>query len=222
MKRLLLTAFAALILVPAIVIGIELVREPGSDLAGAPAADPQKQVERGAYLARAGNCMACHTVRGGEEYAGGRPIVTPFGAIYAPNITPDDETGIGGWSADDFWRAIHNGKSKDGSFLYPAFPYPSYTRVTREDADAMFAYLRTLEPVRQENRDHDLRFPYNQRILLGVWRALYFRPGVYEARTDRSPEWNRGAYLVQGLGHCAACHTSRNALGASIAEESLS
>ncbi|MGV3653776.1 MAG: c-type cytochrome, partial [Noviherbaspirillum sp.] len=146
----------------------------------------------------------------------------PFGAIYAPNITPDGETGIGGWSADDFWRAIHNGKSKDGSFLYPAFPYPSYTRVTREDADAMFAYLRTLEPVRQENREHDLRFPYNQRILLGVWRALYFRPGVYEARTDRSPEWNRGAYLVQGLGHCAACHTSRNALGASIAEESLS
>jgi mono/diheme cytochrome c family protein len=220
-KRLLWIVLAAIVLVPLLVIGIEMAREPGRDEAGAPAADAAGQVARGAYLARAGNCMGCHTARGGRQYAGGRAIVTPFGSIYSSNITPDDATGIGRWSADDFWRALHNGKSKDGRFLYPAFPYPNYTRVTRADADALYAYLRTLPPVGQANRDHALRFPYNQRVLLAFWRALYFTPGVYRDDAARTPEWNRGAYLVQGLGHCAACHTTRNALGGTVREGDL-
>jgi len=173
-----------------------------------------EQVSRGAYLARAGNCIGCHTERGGAPYAGGRAIQTPFGTIYAPNITPDDQTGIGTWTADDFWRALHNGKSKDGKLLYPAFPYPNYTKVTRADSDAMFAYFRTLAPARQPNREAELRFPFNQRLLLAGWRALYFRPGTYQPAPARDAEWNRGAYLVQGLGHCNACHTPRNVFGA--------
>lgn len=213
MKRILAIILAILILVPLIVIGIQIAWEPGSGQTGTPAANPQEQIARGEYLARAGNCMACHTVRGGKEYAGARAIATPFGNIYSSNITPDPETGIGRWTADDFWRALHNGKSKDGSFLYPAFPYTNYTRVTRTDADAIYAYFRTLAPVRQANREHELRFPYNQRVLLAFWRTLYFTPGEYQAQTSQSAAWNRGAYLVQGLGHCSACHTSRNALG---------
>ncbi|MGS0741983.1 c-type cytochrome [Glaciimonas sp. GG7] len=171
------------------------------------------QIARGAYLTRVGDCMACHTARGGQQYAGGRAVVTPFGKVYAPNLTPDQETGIGRWDANDFWRALHNGKSKDGSLLYPAFPYTNYTKVSRDDADAMFAYLRSLPAVTQKNIAPELRFPYNNRVLLYVWRALYFRPGVYQAQSDQSVEWNRGAYLVQGLGHCSACHSARNALG---------
>lgn len=198
------------------------MREDESGVAAGPSAPGKELVERGAYLARAGDCQACHTVRGGMPYAGGRAIQTPFGAIYSPNITPDDETGIGSWTADDFWRALHNGKSRDGKLLYPAFPYPNYTKVTRADADAMFAYFRTLAPVRQQNREPALRFPFNQRLLLAGWRALYFRPGVYQATPDRDAEWNRGAYLVQGLGHCNACHTPRNLLGATRSRGDLS
>jgi mono/diheme cytochrome c family protein len=169
---------------------------------------------RGAYLARAGDCMACHTARGGAPYAGGRAIDTPFGRLWAPNITPDRDTGIGAWSADDFWRALHNGKSRDGRLLYPAFPYTNYTGVTRPDADALFAYLGSVAPVRQPNRAHALRFPYDQQLTLAGWRLLYFRPGVHTPDPGRSAAWNRGAYLVEGLGHCAACHSSRNGLGA--------
>ncbi|TFW31596.1 c-type cytochrome [Massilia horti] len=171
-------------------------------------------IARGAYLARAGDCMACHTERGGVAYAGGRALDTPFGRVYAPNITPDPDTGIGQWNADDFWRALHNGKSRDGRLLYPAFPYPNYTRVTREDADALFAYLRSLPAHRQQNRPHALRFPYNQQVMLAGWRLLYFKPGVHAPDTRRDAAWNRGAYLVEGLGHCSACHSSRNGLGA--------
>jgi mono/diheme cytochrome c family protein len=170
---------------------------------------------RGAYLARAGDCMACHTARGGAEYAGGRPLDTPFGRLYAPNITPDPATGIGAWNADDFWRALHNGKSRDGRLLYPAFPYTNYTKITRPDADALFAYLQSLPPVRQASRPHALRFPYNRQLMLAGWRLLYFKPGVFAADTRRDAAWNRGAYLVEGLGHCSACHSSRNSLGAS-------
>ena len=177
--------------------------------------DAATQVERGRYLALAGNCAACHTERGAAAYAGGRAIETPFGRVYASNLTPDQDTGIGAWSADDFWRALHHGKSKDGSLLYPAFPYPNFTRVTRADADALYGFLRTLPSVRQANRAHALRFPYDNRLLLAVWRALYFKPGGFRPDATRDPEWNRGAYLVQGLGHCNACHTQRNGLGGS-------
>ncbi|MGB7479450.1 MAG: cytochrome c [Burkholderiaceae bacterium] len=215
MKRILWALLALAILVPTIAIGLQYWHEPDAgETAPAAAADPAQLVARGAYLARAGDCMACHTARGGADYAGGRLIATPFGDIYSPNITPDAATGIGGWSADDFWRALHNGKSKNGDFLYPAFPYPNYTRITRADSDAMYAYFRTLPAVNQPNRPHALRFPYNQRPLLAAWRALYFRPGVQQPDTGQSLEWNRGAYLVQGLGHCNACHADRNVLGA--------
>ncbi len=174
-------------------------------------------IQRGAYLARAGDCMACHTMRGGAAYAGGRALETPFGSVVAPNITPDAATGIGNWSADDFWNALHNGKAKDGRLLYPAFPYTNYTRVTRADSDALYAYLRSIAPQRQQNPSHELRFPYNQQWALAAWRLLYFRPGVYQPDTQRDANWNRGAYLVDGLGHCSACHSSRNSLGASEA-----
>jgi mono/diheme cytochrome c family protein len=169
---------------------------------------------RGAYLARAGNCAGCHTERGGAPYAGGRGIDTPFGTVHASNLTPDAETGLGRWSPDHFWRALHHGRSIDGRLLYPAFPYPNYTQVTREDADALYAFLRSQPAVAQANKPHALRLPYNTQAALAVWRALFFRAEAFEPRTDKSAEWNRGAYLVQGLGHCAACHSTRNAFGA--------
>jgi len=171
-------------------------------------------IARGAYLARAGDCMACHTARGGLPYAGGRALATPFGTVYAPNITPDARTGIGAWTADDFWHALHNGIAPGGRLLYPAFPYPNMTKTTRADADALYAYLRSLAPARQPNRPHDLRFPYDRQIVLAGWRLLYFKPGVYVPQPARGAAWNRGAYLVEGLGHCAACHSPRNGLGA--------
>lgn len=177
------------------------------------AATPEN-IARGAYLARAGDCIACHTARGGAAYAGGRALDTPFGRFYGPNLTPDRTTGIGDWSADDFWNALHNGIAPDDRLLYPAFPYTNYSRVTRADSDALYAYLRSLPPQRQANRPHELRFPYNQQVMLAGWRLLYFRPGVYRAQPSRGAEWNRGAYLVEGLGHCSACHSTRNRFGA--------
>ncbi len=178
-------------------------------------------IERGRYLALAGNCAGCHTSRGGLPYAGGTAVPTPFGTVYGPNITPDVQAGIGAWSADDFWRALHNGKGRDGRLLYPAFPYTEYTRITRADADALYAYLRTVPPASQASREPELAFPYNQRFLLAFWRALYFRPGVHEPDAERPAQWNRGRYLVQGLGHCAACHAPRNGLGATRAAQGL-
>ncbi|MES2412170.1 MAG: cytochrome c [Pseudomonadota bacterium] len=172
-------------------------------------------IARGAYLARAGNCMGCHTALGGQAYAGGRGIDTPFGTVFTSNLTPDEKTGLGGWSASHFWRAMHNGKSKNGRLLYPAFPYTSFTQVTRDDSNAIFAYLKSLPPVSRTNQAHTIRFPYQSQAALAVWRALHFRPGVYKPEPTRSAEWNRGAYLVNGLGHCTTCHTARNALGAS-------
>ena len=184
-------------------------------------ASDSKLIARGAYLARAGNCIGCHTERGGQSYAGGLGIATPFGAVFTSNLTPDAGTGLGNWSAADFWRALHNGRSKSGRLLYPAFPYTSYTQVTREDSDAMFAYLRSLPSVARPNQPHALRFPYQSQAALAVWRALYFSPGVYQPEPDRNAEWNRGAYLVKGLGHCSACHSPRDALGGTRAGKAL-
>ena len=169
---------------------------------------------RGAYLAHAGNCAGCHTVQGGQPYAGGRELPTPFGTFVTPNITPHHVSGIGIWTAQDLWRAMHHGKGRDGRILYPAFPYTEYTKVTRDDSDAIFSYLQTIAPAENAVAPDRLRFPYNIRALLYVWRALYFKPGAYELVANQTPEWNRGAYLVQGLGHCNACHATRNALGA--------
>ncbi|WP_019140955.1 c-type cytochrome [Noviherbaspirillum massiliense] len=214
MKRILLILLFLVAAGLAVIAGMEWRNELASREQAPPVADAAQQIARGAYLARAGDCMACHTTRGGAPFAGGRTIQTPFGSIVSSNITPDPEHGIGSWTADDFWRAIHNGRSKDGKFLYPAFPYPNYTKVTRADADALFAYLRTVTPAAQPSQEHALRFPFNQRILLAAWRTLYFKPGTYQPQASQSAEWNRGAYLVQGLGHCNACHTNRNVLGA--------
>lgn len=181
--------------------------------AAAPALNDPALIARGAYLARVGNCAACHTARGDRPYVGGRGIDTPFGTVYSGNLTPDLATGLGAWSADDFWRAMHLGRSRDGRALLPAFPYTEMTLLRREDSDALFAYLRSLTPVARAPRAHALRFPYNQPIALQAWRALYFTPGTFEPAPERSAEWNRGAYLVRGLGHCASCHAPRDALG---------
>ena len=172
-------------------------------------------IDRGAYLALAGDCAGCHTARGGAPYAGGRSLPTPFGVVPAPNLTPDAATGLGGWTFEDFWQAMHEGRGRHGRLLYPAFPYTSYTRVSHDDALALFAWLRTLAPVRQATSKPALEFPYNLRVSLDAWRALYFRPGVYREDPRQSAQWNRGAYLVQGLGHCNECHVARDALGAS-------
>jgi len=172
-------------------------------------------INQGEYLARAGDCVACHSTPGGRQFAGGRAMATPFGNLYVPNITADDETGIGRWTSDDFYRMMHTGISRDGTLLYPAMPFASYTKITREDSDAIFAYLLSVPPVQQQNRPHELRFPYNNRDLLLGWRALYFKQGEYVPDPMQPAQWNRGAYLVQGLGHCAMCHTAINVLGGS-------
>lgn len=177
---------------------------------------------QGAYLARVGNCQTCHTAPGGAPYAGGRSIDTPFGTAFSGNLTADDATGLGKWSADDFWQALHHGKSRDGRLLNPAFPYTEYSRVTRIDADALFAYFQTLVPVTAPNRAHEMRWPYGTQAALMAWRALYFSPQVFTVETDESAEWNRGAYLVNGLAHCGTCHTPRNVMGASQSRKALS
>lgn len=172
-------------------------------------------VARGAYLARIGDCVACHTKHGGTPFAGGFAMPTPFGTLYSPNITPDNDTGIGRWSADEFYQMLHTGHSRSGQLLYPAMPFPAYTKVRRDDSDALFAYLSSLKPARQPNRDNELRFPYNNRSLLVGWRLLYFKEGTFTPDPTKSAEWNNGAYLVEGLGHCSTCHTAINALGGS-------
>ncbi|PHM21307.1 MAG: alcohol dehydrogenase [Curvibacter sp. PD_MW3] len=181
-----------------------------------PPATDSTTVERGRYLATLGNCQLCHTPRGGVPYAGGRGIATPFGTIFSSNLTPSP-AGLGAWSADDFWRALHHGQSRDGRWLYPAFPYNNTTHITRPDSDALYAYLRSLPPQATPTPAHQLDWPYSTQVALKVWRALYFEEGstTPTAERDGDLEVQRGAYLVRGLGHCSACHAPRNALGAS-------
>lgn len=174
-------------------------------------------VAQGAYLARVGNCAGCHTAPGGRDYAGGVGIPTPFGTVFAGNLTADAATGLGRWSADDFWRALHQGRSRDGRRLAPAFPYPSYTRLTRDDSDALFAYLRSLPAVQQPNRAQALRFPYGTQAALALWQALFFTPAAARPGPVSISGPARGAYLVQGLGHCGECHAPRNLWGAASA-----
>lgn len=175
--------------------------------------DP-KLVETGAHLAAMGNCITCHTTKNGEPLAGGTAISTPFGTIHSTNITPDSETGIGRWSEEAFQRAMREGVDRRGHHLYPAFPYDHFTLLTNEDNRALYAYLMTRTPVRAEAPRNDLRFPFNLRVLIAGWKILYLDKGPYETNPDANAEWNRGAYLVEGLAHCGACHTPRNALGA--------
>lgn len=187
-------------------------RPAATAVAAATLADPAL-IARGEYLAAAGDCAGCHTAQGGAPYAGGRTLATPFGDVTAPNLTPDVATGLGGWRFEDFWNALHEGIGRDGRALYPVFPYTAYTRVDRGDALALFAYLRALRPVRHATPAPLLRFPYGLRLSLATWRALYFRAGVFMPDSRRSAQWNRGAYLVQGLGHCNECHAPRDSLG---------
>jgi mono/diheme cytochrome c family protein len=225
MKKILFSLFFVLLLAVAGVAAYGYFlgdAQTASDSSAQTKRDPATEIMQGEYLARAGNCLGCHTTRGGAAFAGGRVIQSEFGDFVAPNITSDKDTGIGNWSADDFWRALHNGKSKNGRMLYPAFPFMNYSKISRADSDAMFAYFKTVNAVRRENQPHNLRFPYNQRFLLAFWRALYFRPAVYQEQAQQSAVWNRGAYLVNGLAHCSACHSSRNALGANGGSQDLS
>jgi mono/diheme cytochrome c family protein len=167
-------------------------------------------IQRGEYLARAADCAACHTAKGGTPYAGGLPFVLPFGTLYSPNITPDASTGIGGWSDASFLNTLHKGTDDEGAPLYPAMPYASYTNLSDADALAIKAYLFSLAPVHAQPPANTLAFPFNQRWLMRVW-AFFFNPGKrFEPNTERSAQWNRGAYLVEGLEHCGECHTPRN------------
>lgn len=181
------------------------------------AATTPAAVERGRYLVAIGDCAACHTQAGKQAFAGGRPLPTPYGVFYPPNITPDRATGIGGWTEADFYRALHDGVRPDGTLLYPAFPFPSFTHMTRADVGAIWAYLRTVPAVSRANTPNELQWPYSTRGLLRVWRWLYFTPGAHQPDPKQSAEWNRGAYLVKGIAHCGACHTPRNRLGALVA-----
>ena len=177
-------------------------------------AGPSTDISRGRYLVQAGDCQACHTTAGGQLFAGGRAVPTPFGTIYSTNITPDPDTGIGKWSEADFYRAMHTGVRRDGKHLYPAFPYPWFTKISMSDARAIKAWLDTLPPVRQLNRPIALPWPLSVRSAMAVWNDMYFDEGTYRYDSQRSAQWNRGAYLAQGLGHCSACHGDKNLAGA--------
>ena len=240
-----LCAFLSVILILcALLVTIELIAAPAIFQSPAGLNSTQKAsqetLEHGAYLAKVGNCAACHTARGGEAFAGGKAIHTPFGAVYTSNITPDAATGIGRWSADAFYRAMHEGRSADGRLLTPAFPYPNYTHVSRADSDALYTYfMQGVAPVAQANRAHELPYPFNTQIALAVWRLMFFdkdnartteniaasaifQKATASNSTKNTAEIERGAYLVRGLGHCSACHAQRNALGATVQGQLLS
>ena len=174
----------------------------------------QTPEKRGEYLATAGDCVSCHTTPGGQPFAGGLRMNTPFGYLLTPNITPDKKTGIGSWSKDDFFKAIHDGVNKKDQDMYPAMPFTSYAKVSREDVDAIYAYLQTVKPVSNEISINHLEFPFNIRSTMLFWRELFFTPGFFKPDSSQSASWNRGAYLVEGLGHCSECHSPRNVMGA--------
>ena len=177
---------------------------------------------RGEYLAIAGNCASCHTTATGEFMAGGVAFETPFGTLYSTNITPDAETGIGNWSDRDFLNAMRHGVRPDNEHLYPAFPYTAYTRISNEDIAAIYAYIQSIPPINQTAPENELSFPFNIRPLMAFWKTIFFEQGVFEPNEERSDEWNRGAYLVEGLAHCSACHSPRNGFGAEIQELHMS
>jgi mono/diheme cytochrome c family protein len=185
---------------------------------GSTAPDP---IERGRYVAILGDCLACHTNGKDPAFAGARPLNTPFGVVYSANITPDRDTGIGAWTADQFYRALHSGRDAGGHYLYPAFPYPYFTRIDRADSDALFAYLHSLPPVHLATPRNRLPFPLNLRFLLRFWDWMYLDAREFQPDAARSAEWNRGAYLVIGPGHCGACHTPKNWAGADRARQPL-
>jgi mono/diheme cytochrome c family protein len=179
------------------------------------------QLARGQYLVAAGDCMSCHLRKKGEPFAGGLALNTPFGVIYTANITSDRETGIGAWTGDQFYRAMHDGKGAHGENLYPAFPYPWFRRASRADDDAIFAYLMTTPPVNYTPPKTRLPFPFSIRSSLSAWNLLFLDTHDFQNDPEQSAEWNRGAYLVNSLGHCGACHTPKNSLGADKSKQEL-
>jgi mono/diheme cytochrome c family protein len=222
-----IVVFAALIVVGAVVFWwlvlgpgptdfagghtVALADYHGADPTGVPAELKHASlIERGRYLTLAADCAACHTAKGGAPYAGGLPFVLPFGTIYSSNITPDKDTGIGGWNDTAFLNALHKGIDDEGEPLYPAMPYASYTAMTDADALAIKAYLFSLEPVHNEVAENKLAFPFNQRWLVGVWSAFFNPDTRFTPNVERSAQWNRGAYLTEHLAHCGECHTPRN------------
>jgi len=179
------------------------------------------QVERGKYLALAGNCASCHTASGDGFMAGGLAFETPFGRIYSTNITPDADTGIGNWTGGQFLDSMRRGVRPDGEHLYPVFPYTAFTKVTDADIAALFAYLKSIPAIHQEAPENEISFPFNQRSLMFIWKAMFFDEGVYEEDNTESAAWNRGAYIVEALAHCGACHSPRNILGAEHADMAM-
>lgn len=173
-------------------------------------------IRRGAVLAAIGACATCHTTAGGEAFAGGRPFSTPFGTVFSTNITPDPASGIGHWSLEAFERAMREGVDRSGTHLYPTFPYDHFTLVSDADCAALYAFMMTRQPVESRTPDNDVSFPFSLRFTLAGWKLLFLRKGPYEADTGHAAQWNRGAYLANGIGHCGACHTPRNSLGAEI------
>src|SRR6266576_2552157 len=179
-------------------------------------AEPSAEtIARGKALTEAADCVSCHTADPAKPLAGGKRIDTPFGGIYSPNLTPDRDTGLGAWSDEEFYRALRYGVRRDGSLYYPAFPYPNFTKMIRDDLLAIRAYLATLTPVQNSPPPPELRWPLNYRVVMRGWDWLFFRPGVFEPDQQKSPEWNRGGYLVEGAAHCGGCHTPKNMFGAS-------
>ena len=210
-------------LMVAIAIARVMDRHGPSASAASPSSPPDATydptlVVKGAWLTAIGNCNTCHTASNGRTFAGGRPLSTPFGTIYATNITPDPETGIGPWSPSDFLRAMHQGIDREGRDLYPAFPYDHFTHVADEDVNAIYAFLMTRDPVRAQTPANRILVP---RPAIAVWKALYFKPGALVPDAAHDASWNRGRYLVDGLAHCGGCHTPRNALGAEKEREDL-
>lgn len=187
----------------------------------APAAESfdAQSVKRGAQLAALGDCATCHTAPGGETFAGGRAVLTPFGTIYSTNITPDATTGIGQWSEAAFQRAMREGVDRGGNHLYPAFPYDHFTLVSDADSAALYAFIMTRQPVLARTPENQLPFPLNMRFILAGWKLLFFHKGPYEPDLARDEQWNRGAYLANGIGHCGTCHTPRNSFGAEISAQ---
>jgi mono/diheme cytochrome c family protein len=178
-------------------------------------AEPSAEtIARGKALADTAGCASCHTADPAKPFAGGKRIDTPFGGIYSPNLTPDRDTGLGAWSDDDFYRALRQGTAPDGSRYYPAFPYPNFTKLIRDDILAIRAYLTTLTPFRNTRPQAELPWPLNYRVVMRGWDSLFFRPGIFEPDQQKSPEWNRGGYLVEGAAHCGTCHTPKNLFGA--------
>lgn len=175
----------------------------------------QGDAKQGHYLVKAGGCLGCHTEERSDAipFAGGRALKTPFGVFFGPNITPDRQTGIGNWTEPDFLRAMRHGRRPDGAHYFPAFPYPSFTKIVDGDLRDLWAYLRTLPPSKRANRPHDLRFPFGWRLPVSMWKRMFFTSGPFAAVPGLSPVANRGAYLVQALGHCGECHTPRDFLG---------